>query len=518
MAGNGRRSSRFPSTPPPSIFCEPYAPLYTTTPEPPQRSGHNSPTTAGPAGARAPPLPPTTLRPHEVQRQRAAPSEPYLLRDDFPEVYGAQEGWAPLPSRSSARPSPTPAASTGTPRHTSASPSIRQVTSALERLTLPAYVSPNTQMPETSHRQVVIARQGESVRKPREKRESDKPPDTRRPTSSKPEASTTSSAYIGRPTSSKPEASTTSRAYPGPQFLRPHQTATPLAPPNPTIGRVRHSSLEDSREGEPTSRTSRPHIDYRPLYNAAAPPLLQPPPASYNTAAPRAPRASGVSTLPPVFQVAPETVPVDLQSELNQNAYADWLRLQGPGALIERDRRAAELAQAVARSGVAASQPVSPSSHVEPVAHRSDEELDSDERDRAVVERLRDRHEERLRDRHDRHEAYGPVTLAEEKKLRHNEKEKERKRSHKKQTAENPSHTGETYARAPLPEPRGPTARRRRHSPREYSPQISDGETDNDERNRRPRRQQEHDDGTRSRRARDETERQSKSKRGRSKK
>jgi len=517
MAGNGRQSSRFPSTPPPSIFCEPYAPLYTTTPEPPQRSGHNPPTAAGPAGARAPPLPPTTLRPHEVQRQRAAPSEPYLLRDDFPEVYGAQEGWAPLPSRSSARPSPTPAASTGTPRHTSASPSIRQVTSALERLTLPAYVSPNTQMPETSHRQVVIARQGESVRKPRETRKSDKLPDTRRPTSSKPEASTTSSAYIGRPTSSKPEASTTSRAYTGP-FLRPHQTATALAPPNPTIGRVLHSSQEDSREGEPTSWTSRPHIDYRPLYNAAAPPHLQPPPASYNTAAPRAPRASGVSTLPPVFQDAPETVPVDLQSELNQNAYAGWLRLQGPGALVERDRRAAELAQAVARSGAAASQPVSPSSHGEPVAHRSDEELDSDERDRAVRQRLRDRHEQRLRDSHDRHEAYGPVTLAEAKRLRYNEKVKERRRSHKNRTAESPSHTGETYGRAPLPEPRGPTPRRRRHSPREYSPQISDGETDNDERNRRPRRQQEHDNGTRSQRARDETERQSKSKRGKSKK
>jgi len=500
MAGNGRRSSRFPSTPPPSIFCEPYTPLYTTTPEPPQRSSHNPTTAAASAGARAPPLPPTTIRPHEVQRQQAAQSEPHLLRDDFPEVYGAHEGWAPLPLRSSARPSPTPATSRGAPRLTSASPSIRQVTSSLERLTLPAYVSPNTQMPETSHQPVVIARPRESVRNPREKRKSDKPSDTR------------------RPTSSKPEASTTSRAYTGPQYVRPHQTATPLAPPNPTIGHVRHSSREDSREGEPTSRTSSPYIDYRPLYNAAAPPHLQAPPASYNTAAPRAPRASGVSTLPPVFQVAPETVPVGLQSELNRNAYADWLRLQGPGALIERDRRAAELAQAVAKRDVAASQPVSPSYHVEPVAHRSDEELDSDERDRAVRERLRDRHEERLRDRHDRHEAYGPVTLAEEKRLRHNEKEKERKRSHKKRTVENPSHTGNTYDRAPLPEPRDPTVRRRRRSPREYSPQISDGETENDERNMRPRRQQEHDDGTRSRRGRDETKRQSKSKRSRSKK
>lgn len=496
MAGNGRRSSRFPSTPPPSIFLEPHAPLYTTTPEAPQRSTNNPTTAAASAGTRAPPLPPTTIRPHEAQRQGAAPSEPHILVDDFPEIYGAQEGWVPLASRLSARPSPTPATSRGSSRYTSASPSIRQVTTSLEGLTLPAYVSPNTQMQITSRQQVVQARQRESVRKPREKRNSDKPSDTRQPVSSKPEASAISSAYIGRPSSLNPAASTTYRGHTGLQYSRPHQTATHLAPPNPASGRVRQFFREDSRAEQPTSRRSRPDVDYRHLYDAAAPPHLQPPPASYHTAAPRVPRASGISSRQPLILVGPETVQAD------RDAYAIRSLLQGPEAVAERDQRAAELTQAVARSGVAAPPPV-----IGPVAHRSDEELDSDERDRVVRGRLRDRHD-----------AHRRPQLAEEQGRQNDDNERETMRSYKELRPKDPPHTGETYSRAPLPERRGPMARRRRHSPREYSPPVSDGETDNDERNRRPKRQQEYDDGTRSRRTRDETERQSKSKRGRSKK
>lgn len=208
-----------------------------------------------------------------------------------------------------------------------------------------------------------------------------------------------------------------------------------------------------------------------------------------------------------VSQVVPERVQADLQSDLNRNAYEDWLRRQGPGAVADRDRRAAELAQAVARSGVAASQPGRPSHLAESMAHPSDEELNSDEKDKSVRERLEYRHN-----------TYGNVDSTKEDRPQDDEKEEERQRPRRNRRHRRPSHTGETYTRTPPTEPRGPTVRRRRHSPREYSPAISDGETDNDERNRRPRRQQEYDDGTRSRRARDETERQPKSKRGRSKK